>query len=221
MDARRDDDGRQHVRQRAQGPRRRAVQRALPAARHHRGISGTRPELAGPGRIRREQLVVGRSRGPQLGRRAERRALRILSGDSAARDPDQRGDKGFRHRRAPYRRRATAAGHRVQLGRVHQPVRHLRCLKSARARLPSRWLTRLAAEHQSQYQSGPVPHFPPQAPAPEPPAPEPPPAKPASDDAGNSAAIVAAIESLAGLHQRGILSDEEFSTKKAELLSRL
>jgi hypothetical protein len=34
-------------------------------------------------------------------------------------------------------------------------------------------------------------------------------------------AIVAAIESLAGLHQRGILSDEEFSTKKAELLGRL
>ncbi|PYE18653.1 putative oligomerization/nucleic acid binding protein [Williamsia limnetica] len=34
-------------------------------------------------------------------------------------------------------------------------------------------------------------------------------------------AIVAAIESLAGLHQRGILSDDEFSTKKAELLGRL
>ncbi|WAC57918.1 SHOCT domain-containing protein [Gordonia sp. SL306] len=39
-----------------------------------------------------------------------------------------------------------------------------------------------------------------------------------SDDA---AAIISAIESLAGLHQRGILSDEEFATKKAELLSRL
>jgi hypothetical protein len=34
-------------------------------------------------------------------------------------------------------------------------------------------------------------------------------------------AIVAAIESLAGLHQRGILSDDEFSTKKVELLGRL
>lgn len=34
-------------------------------------------------------------------------------------------------------------------------------------------------------------------------------------------AVVAAIESLAGLHQRGILSDEEFAAKKAELLSRL
>jgi hypothetical protein len=38
---------------------------------------------------------------------------------------------------------------------------------------------------------------------------------------GDPATIVAAIESLAGLHQRGILSDEEFATKKAELLGRL
>jgi hypothetical protein len=76
-------------------------------------------------------------------------------------------------------------------------------------------------QHQSQYQSGPAPHFPPEAPAPESPAPEPPAAKPNSGASDDSAAIVAAIESLAGLHQRGILSDEEFSTKKAELLSRL
>jgi hypothetical protein len=32
---------------------------------------------------------------------------------------------------------------------------------------------------------------------------------------------VAAIESLARLHQRGILSDEEFAAKKGELLARL
>jgi hypothetical protein len=38
---------------------------------------------------------------------------------------------------------------------------------------------------------------------------------------GDAAGVVAAIESLAGLHERGILSDEEFATKKAELLSRL
>ena len=36
-----------------------------------------------------------------------------------------------------------------------------------------------------------------------------------------SDAIIAAIEQLAGLHQRGILSDDEFSAKKAELLGRL
>jgi hypothetical protein len=60
--------------------------------------------------------------------------------------------------------------------------------------------------------------------------PEPPPApqaqapEPASGAAGaseDSATIVAAIESLAGLYQRGILSEEEFATKKAELLGRL
>ena len=62
---------------------------------------------------------------------------------------------------------------------------------------------------QSQYQSSPPPQFAPQIP------------KPASGPSDDAAAIVAAIESLAGLHQRGILSDEEFATKKAELLSRL
>ena len=44
---------------------------------------------------------------------------------------------------------------------------------------------------------------------------------PASSASGDPAAIIAAIESLAGLHQRGILSDEEFASKKAELLGRL
>lgn len=38
---------------------------------------------------------------------------------------------------------------------------------------------------------------------------------------GDATDIVAAIESLAGLHERGILSDEEFAAKKAELLGRL
>lgn len=63
------------------------------------------------------------------------------------------------------------------------------------------------------------------APAPqyrsEPEAPQTAPAAPSAAGSGDSASIIAAIESLAGLHQRGILSDEEFATKKAELLSRL
>ncbi|MFW0794477.1 SHOCT domain-containing protein [Gordonia sp. CPCC 205515] len=42
-----------------------------------------------------------------------------------------------------------------------------------------------------------------------------------SGTADGSDAVIAAIESLAGLHQRGILTDEEFTAKKAELLSRL
>ena len=45
--------------------------------------------------------------------------------------------------------------------------------------------------------------------------------EPASGAPGDPATIVAAIESVAGLHQRGILSDEEFAAKKAELLGRL
>ena len=64
---------------------------------------------------------------------------------------------------------------------------------------------------QAQYQSDPAPQFAPQTQTPE----------PASSASGDPAAIVAAIESLAGLHQRGILSDEEFAAKKAELLGRL
>jgi len=69
-----------------------------------------------------------------------------------------------------------------------------------------------APQHQSQYQSEPAPQFAPQTQAPE----------PAVGASGvDSAAIVAAIESLAGLHERGILSDEEFAAKKAELLGRL
>jgi hypothetical protein len=69
-----------------------------------------------------------------------------------------------------------------------------------------------APQRQSQYQSSPAPQFAAQAPAPEPPS---------GGGSGDPASIVAAIESLAGLHQRGILSDEEFATKKAELLNRL
>ena len=47
------------------------------------------------------------------------------------------------------------------------------------------------------------------------------PARPASPPAADPGVIIAAIESLAGLHQRGILTDEEFAAKKADLLSRI
>jgi hypothetical protein len=76
-----------------------------------------------------------------------------------------------------------------------------------------------APQRQGQYQSTPVPQpartAPSAAPAPAPVA------APAPGGAGDPATIVAAIESLAGLHQRGILSDDEFAAKKAELLARL
>jgi hypothetical protein len=72
-----------------------------------------------------------------------------------------------------------------------------------------------AAAPAPQYQSAPAPQAAPQTQAPQP-------GSGASGDALKDAgAIVAAIESLAGLHERGILSDEEFAAKKAELLARL
>jgi hypothetical protein len=43
-------------------------------------------------------------------------------------------------------------------------------------------------------------------------------AAPASTDAD---AVLVVLERLSDLHQRGVLTDEEFATKKAELLSRL
>lgn len=67
-------------------------------------------------------------------------------------------------------------------------------------------------QHTPRHQA---PSVPPPAPAADAPASDPL-AAPA-----DPAAIVAAIESLASLHERGILSDEEFTTKKAELLGRL
>ncbi|MBJ7290162.1 SHOCT domain-containing protein [Williamsia sp.] len=56
--------------------------------------------------------------------------------------------------------------------------------------------------------------------SPEAPAAEPPPAS-STGGTSDSEDILATIESLAGLHQRGILTDDEFTAKKAELLARL
>lgn len=59
-----------------------------------------------------------------------------------------------------------------------------------------------------------------QAPQPEAPAATPS-APQAAGVSGDPGSIIAAIEALAGLHDRGILSDDEFAAKKAELLARL
>ncbi len=75
-------------------------------------------------------------------------------------------------------------------------------------------VTAPAPQRQGQHQSAtavPQPSTPPTASA----------SAPVPGGAGDPATIVAAIESLAGLHQRGILSDDEFAAKKAELLARL
>jgi hypothetical protein len=80
---------------------------------------------------------------------------------------------------------------------------------------------------QQQQQPPPQPYAPvPQAPMQQAPQQQPPlPAFSAPvqqfTSSGPTPDIFAAIESLAQLHQRGILSDDEFRSKKAELLSRL
>jgi Short C-terminal domain len=59
------------------------------------------------------------------------------------------------------------------------------------------------------------------APAPSPaPAPAPPSA-PRAGEGAEEADIFVKIERLADLHRKGILSEQEYSAKKAELLSRL
>ena len=92
-----------------------------------------------PDRVHLGQLVAGRPRRSELVRRTERRALRDLPEHPAAGDPDQRRHKGFRHRRAPDRWRATAAGRRIRLGELHQPVRHLRRIEPDLSSVRSRW----------------------------------------------------------------------------------
>lgn len=62
---------------------------------------------------------------------------------------------------------------------------------------------------------------PPQASPPEQASPPVQASAPAPPGSGDPGAIIAAIESLAGLHERGILSDEEFAAKKSDLLGRL
>lgn len=61
---------------------------------------------------------------------------------------------------------------------------------------------------------------PPQTYAP-PPAPQPQPQGYGAAQPLGQSEVISAIEKLADLHAKGILSDQEFSTKKAELLSRL
>jgi len=61
-----------------------------------------------------------------------------------------------------------------------------------------------------------------QAPEPQPYfAPPPPPQQSYSGSQQSHDEILSSVERMANLHQKGILSDEEFKTKKAELLARL
>ncbi|CUU54921.1 Short C-terminal domain-containing protein [Parafrankia irregularis] len=75
----------------------------------------------------------------------------------------------------------------------------------------------------SQHGTFPVESLPLVSPAPQPPAPAVNPSEPAPAPVGgtDSDAILAAIEKVSDLHRRGVLSDDEFTAKKAELLARL
>ena len=52
-------------------------------------------------------------------------------------------------------------------------------------------------------------------------APTPSPSAPPSAGASTAETIVAAIQALAGLRDQGLLTEDEFTAKKAELLHRL
>ena len=69
---------------------------AMLFALHAHGVSRLEQEL--PGRVLIGQLVAGRPRRSERGRRAERCALCGLPEHSAVGDSDQRRYKGFRHR---------------------------------------------------------------------------------------------------------------------------
>lgn len=76
-------------------------------------------------------------------------------------------------------------------------------------RVSRRQAGRWQEQEQQQYQQQQYQQPPPQQYAP------PPPAAPAEDD------MIAKLEQLGALHDKGILTDEEFAAKKAELLGRL
>ena len=160
-------------------------------------------------------LVAGGTRPAELDRRAERRALCVLSGYASACDRARRPAHGLRHRRPPDRRRLPAAGVR-RLSHLHEPVR-----AGARGRPADR----STAESNALDAPGAVvaPVAPPEPLAGvsrpmAPPEPSPAPAAPVTSSADD---LFDKIERLAALRAKGILTEEEFAAKKAELLARL
>ena len=163
-------------------------------------------------RVHLGQLVASRARRAELVRRAERRAIRSVPGHPAARDPGQRKHAGLRHRRAPI------GGVQQHQGGAYGSVTFTSQLGTFDvSSLPELGSQRVvetpSAAPTPEHPVEPAPHVAPQSQAPAPAS--------AAGASGDPASIVAAIESLAGLHERGILTDEEFAAKKTELLGRL
>ena len=216
MDAGRDDDGRQHVRQRAQGARRCAVQRVGPTAGHHHGVSrldhGFRLGFTSANWWPADLGVPSSSGGQNDARYAifpsTRRLAIQINGVTRVFDTGEHQIGGVQQQQGG---RSGTVSFTSQFGTFD--VSSLPELGTQQvAETP-------AAAPAPQHQPSPAPQRRSLRPATG--APQTPRPAPASGAAGDPAAIIAAIESLAGLHQRGILSDEEFATKKAELLGRL
>ena len=160
---------------------------------------GVQPVRAGRWLVR---LVAGRTRPAQLDRRAERCPLCLLPGRPPARDRARRPAHGLRHRRPPDRRCLPAAGRR-QLADLHQP---------AWARPRRRPADRPRAGRRSRLRSHRAHHglrCPSRC------------RQPLAVRCRRADDVLDKIERLAALRQKGILTEEEFTTKKGELLSRL
>jgi hypothetical protein len=116
--------------------------------------------------------------------------------------------------------RALPPGSRDRLVRVYDTLGHVIGGVQQQGGLPGR------LSFTSQYGTFTVESLPlagPSQAAPPAPGPAAGPAPPqrASSAGTDADAVLAALERLGELHQRGILTDEEFAAKKAELLSRL
>ena len=111
VDARRHDHGRGHVQQRAAGHGQRTLLGALVAAQQPAGLCARSAELELGGFMASGNDWWPSELGqPELERRTERRALRLLPERATPRHLAQRPDHRLRHARPQHRRRAAAAG---------------------------------------------------------------------------------------------------------------
>ena len=101
--------------------------------------SCSRPRRCSPRRPQRcrldlGQLVAGRPRRAELFGGQNDARYAIFPSTNRLAIQINGVHKGFRHRRAPDQRRATAAGRWLRVGELHQPVRYVRRVEPARTR---------------------------------------------------------------------------------------
>ncbi len=154
------------------------------------------------GAARRRRVVAGRSRGAGEHRLAERAALRLFPGEPAARRRIGRGRRASTipaSTASPGCRRRTAAS--ASPARWERSISNA-CAGSRRRRPPRGRRIRRARRTRRRPRQ---------------------PRRPSTSRTGPGvrADVLATIERLADLHARGVLTEREFSDKKAELLARL